>query len=229
MQAWTGRLQQRAARVTFNYDPVGSGGGREQFLAGGATSPARTARSATTSSPRRTTAARRRPVRAAELRLGHRGRVQPRGVDDLDLSPGHARGSSPARSPPGTTRRSPRTTRTPAARAPRSPRFTAATSRARPRTSPTTCKAAGTSGPPARSRSGRPQGGEAAAAPPAGDAVKRREGTIGYADECQAGHLASAKIKVGDQFVAPSAEAAATVVASSARSRAAASTTSPST
>src|SRR3954466_2383831 len=38
MQAWATKFQETNSDVTVNYDPVGSGGGREQFLAGGATS-----------------------------------------------------------------------------------------------------------------------------------------------------------------------------------------------
>jgi phosphate transport system substrate-binding protein len=41
------------------------------------------------------------------------------------------------------------------------------------------------------------------------------QGTIGYADESQAGDLGIARIKVGEKFVAPSAEGAAAVVANS--------------
>jgi phosphate transport system substrate-binding protein len=37
MQAWATAFQSTNPGVTVNYDPVGSGGGREQFLAGGAT------------------------------------------------------------------------------------------------------------------------------------------------------------------------------------------------
>ena len=44
-------------------------------------------------------------------------------------------------------------------------------------------------------------------------AVSGGKGTIGYADESQAGSLGKAKIKVGDAYVAPSAEGAAKVVA----------------
>jgi len=40
------------------------------------------------------------------------------------------------------------------------------------------------------------------------DAIKNGKGTIGYADESQARDLGQAKIKVGDQFVAPSPEGA---------------------
>lgn len=47
------------------------------------------------------------------------------------------------------------------------------------------------------------------------DAVKNGTGTIGYADASKAGSLGTAKIKVGDEFVAYSPEAAAAVVAES--------------
>src|SRR4051794_22679495 len=35
MQGWTAGFSKAQPDVTVNYDPVGSGGGREQFLAGG--------------------------------------------------------------------------------------------------------------------------------------------------------------------------------------------------
>lgn len=44
------------------------------------------------------------------------------------------------------------------------------------------------------------------------DAVTNGVGTIGYADASQVGELGTAKLKVGDEFVAYSAEAAAAVV-----------------
>jgi phosphate transport system substrate-binding protein len=37
MQAWVAGFQEQNPEVTVNYDPVGSGGGREQFLSGGVT------------------------------------------------------------------------------------------------------------------------------------------------------------------------------------------------
>ncbi len=43
-------------------------------------------------------------------------------------------------------------------------------------------------------------------------AVQNGTGTIGYADESQAGDLAVASVEVGQEYVAPSAEAAATVL-----------------
>ena len=48
-------------------------------------------------------------------------------------------------------------------------------------------------------------------------AVKAGEGTIGYADESQAGGLGITAIKVGEEYTAPSAEGAAKVVAVSPR------------
>jgi phosphate transport system substrate-binding protein len=44
------------------------------------------------------------------------------------------------------------------------------------------------------------------------EAVNAGEGTIGYADESQAGELGIAKIKVGSEYVEPSAEAAAKIL-----------------
>ena len=46
-------------------------------------------------------------------------------------------------------------------------------------------------------------------------AVKGGKGTIGYADLSQVGDLSAAKIKVGDQWVEPSAEGAANAVEAS--------------
>jgi phosphate transport system substrate-binding protein len=48
-------------------------------------------------------------------------------------------------------------------------------------------------------------------------AIQKGNGTIGYADESQAGSLGKALIKVGDAFTAPTADAAANVLAESKR------------
>jgi len=62
------------------------------------------------------------------------------------------------------------------------------------------------------------QGGEAAQGTSGVvGAVQGGQGTIGYADESQAGELGKASIKVGDEFVAPTPEAAAAVVEASPR------------
>jgi phosphate transport system substrate-binding protein len=47
------------------------------------------------------------------------------------------------------------------------------------------------------------------------DAVKNGKGTIGYADASQAGDLGIAKVKVGSEYVAPSPEGAAKTLAAS--------------
>ena len=72
--------------------------------------------------------------------------------------------------------------------------------------------------------SGRSRAARPARAPPASSAaVKAGDGTIGYADESQAGDLGVAAIKVGEEYNAPTAEGAAKVLADVARaSRAAA-------
>ncbi len=58
------------------------------------------------------------------------------------------------------------------------------------------------------------------------DAVKSGTNTIGYADASQAGDLDHVQVKVGDEFVGPTAEAAAKLVDNASKSsRAAASTT----
>ena len=44
------------------------------------------------------------------------------------------------------------------------------------------------------------------------EAVKAGKGAIGYADDSQAGELGKANIKVGDEYVAPTPEAAAKIV-----------------
>jgi phosphate transport system substrate-binding protein len=62
------------------------------------------------------------------------------------------------------------------------------------------------------------QGGEAAQGTSGViGAVKAGQGTIGYADESQAGDLGKVKVKVGDSYVAPSPEGAAKVVEASER------------
>lgn len=62
------------------------------------------------------------------------------------------------------------------------------------------------------------QGGEAAQGTSGViSAVQGGQGTIGYADESQAGALGKAAVKVGSAYVAPSPEAAATVVGNSPR------------
>ena len=126
--------------MNFSYDPVGSGGGREQFLAGGVDFAGSDS------------ALNDDELTKAKDRCGEPGVFELPdyisaiavvynldGVDKLQpLAGHHRRHLQRARSRRGTTRRSPPTTRTPSCRAPRSRPCTAATSPAPRRTSPTT-------------------------------------------------------------------------------------------
>ena len=216
MQGWRAGFESTQSDVTVNYDPVGSGGGREQFIAGGVDFAGSDA------------ALDEEELTAAEERCGAAGifelpnYISPiaviynlEGVDELNLAPatlagifagddhhlerpGHRRGQ-PGRRP---------------ARTPRSPRCTAGTTRARPPTSPSTCRRSPpTCGPTSRTASGRSTRGEAAQGTSGVvAAVSAGAGAIGYADLSQAGDLGVANIGVGEEFVAPSPEAAAAVV-----------------
>ena len=141
-EAWSTGFQGANADVTVNYDPVGSGDGRKQFIAKGVASPA-----ATRLPQRRRGRAHRGqgalrrhgPDRGPGVRLPDRRRLQPRGRrlppalgEDhrLDLRQQDHRVERP-----GDRRGEPR--RRPAGRA-RSRRCTAPTTRAPRRTSPTT-------------------------------------------------------------------------------------------
>ena len=153
--------------------------------------------------------------RGAGVRQPHRRDLQPRRRRRPQPVGHHdRRRSSKARSPSGTTPPSSPTTRTPICPTPRSPRSTAPTTRARPRTSPTTSTRPRTAaGPQGASRPGRVKGGEAAEGTSGVvAAVTGGQGTIGYADESQAGDLGKVNVKVGDEFVAPTPEAAAKVL-----------------
>ena len=112
-QAWQAAFQAANPDVTVNYDPVGSGGGREQFLAGGVT-VRRLGRRPQRRRARQVqdpccggTGAIDLPVYVSPIAIAY----NLPGVDKLQLSPTRSPRSSPARSPSGTTRRSPPTTR----------------------------------------------------------------------------------------------------------------------
>ena len=79
MQAWATKFQETNPDVTVNYDPVGSGGGREQFLAGGATSFAGSDAALTDEelAKAKTRVRRHRRDGPAGLRQPHRHRLQP--------------------------------------------------------------------------------------------------------------------------------------------------------
>ncbi len=219
MSGWQAGFQAVQPAVTVDYDPVGSGGGREQFLAGGTDFAGSDA------------ALTEEELTRAAARCGDAGVFElPNyisaiavvynldGVQDLKLSPATLAGifsgavttwNDPAiaRNNPGTSL--PDTAITPVHRGDRSgttKNFTDYLAEAAPQAWtagaveewPTSGEAAnGTSGVIA--------------------AVSGGAGTIGYADESQAGDLGVARIGVGSEYVAPSASAAAAVVANSER------------
>ena len=235
MQGWTAGFAAEQPDVTVNYDPVGSGGGREQFLAGGTDFAGSDAAlddeelAAAAGALRR-----RRRLRAARTTSPPSpSSSTSRASTSCNLSPDDARAaSSPARSPPGTTRPSPRTTRT--RRCP----TTAITPVHRADESGTTenftdylAQAAGdvwTVRARRRVAARRWRGRQRHLRR---RRRRRRPATARSATPTSARPATSASpnIRVGEEFVAPSPEAAAAVVENSEpQSRAAASTTSPS-
>jgi phosphate transport system substrate-binding protein len=218
MQGWAAGFNTAQPDVTVNYDPVGSGGGREQFIAGGIDFAGSDA------------ALKDQELADATARCGDAGLFELpdyisaiavvynlEGVDDLNLSPTTIAGifsgtittwNDPAIAADNPDATLPGTAITAVHRGDNSgttTNFTDYLAKAAPGV--WTSKAGG---------DWPLQGGEAAngtsgviAAVTAGD------GAIGYADESQAGDLGVANVKVGDAFVAPTPEAAAAVVENS--------------
>ncbi|RBY97153.1 phosphate ABC transporter substrate-binding protein PstS [Blastococcus sp. TF02-8] len=221
MQAWQAGFNGEQPDVNVSYDPVGSGGGREQFLAEGGTDFAGS-----------DSALDDEELTQATTRCGDAGVFELpnyisaiavvynlEGVDDLNLSPATVAGifngsittwNDPAIAADNPDASLPSTAITPVHRADKSgttKNFTDYLDQ--------TAGDVWTAGVVEEWPTG---GGEAANGTKGViDAVKAGAGAIGYADESQAGDLGIAKIKVGDEFVAPSAEAAAAVVANSDR------------
>jgi phosphate transport system substrate-binding protein len=220
MQGWTAGFTGVQPEVVVAYDPVGSGGGREQFLAGGTDFAGSDA------------ALDEAELAQAEERCNGSGvfelpnYISPiavvynlDGVDELNLSPETLAGIFGQQI---TTWDDPAITAdNPDAELPDLPISPVN----RSDESGTTenfvdylAEAGGTSWPHEPSGDWPVAGGEAAQ----GNsgvvaAVRAGQGTIGYADLSQAGDLGVANIGVGGEFVGPSAEAAATVVQNSPR------------
>jgi phosphate transport system substrate-binding protein len=218
MQAWTAGFTGQQPGVTVNYDPVGSGGGREQFLSGGVAFAGSDA--ALTDDE----------AKKAEARCGSAGYfelpdyVSPiavvynlPGVKDLRLSPDTAakifKGAittwnDPAIEADNPGAKLPATAITPVHRSDDSgttKNFTDWLHQTAP--SVWTDEAGGT-WPISGGEAGAQTSGMVAA-------VKAGAGAIGYADESQAAGLGVAKIKVGNAYVPPTAEGAAAVVGTS--------------
>jgi phosphate transport system substrate-binding protein len=213
-EAWIAGIQNDNPDVTISYDPIGSGGGREQFNAGG-TDYGGTDEGY--SGSELSGAKKRCEDQSGEL-IQIPVYISPIAViynlpdvSDLQLSPDTLAGifaqqitkwNDPKIAADNPDANLPDTAITPVNRSDDSGttfNFTDYLSQAAPSvwTEP-----AGDTWPV--------KGGEAAnGTSGVVDAVKNGDGTIGYADESQAGSLGIAAIKVGDEYVAPSAEGAA--------------------
>jgi phosphate transport system substrate-binding protein len=218
MNGWTAGYNRVQPGVTVNYDPIGSGGGREQFLSGGTDFAGSDA------------ALNEEELTEAEERCGTSGvfelpnYISPiaiiynlEGVDELNLSAGTVAGifnqqitnwNDPAIAADNPGAILPDQAITPVNRSDESgttENFTEYLS------------AAASEAWPHEASGDWPVAGGEAAQGTSGvvSALKAGNGTIGYADLSQAGDLGVAKIGVGDEFVAPSAEAAAAVVENS--------------
>ena len=221
-EAWTANFENENSGATISYDPVGSGGGREQFIAGGVGFAGSDAAISEEEGEMKAAVDRCQPGELIEVPAY----VSPiavvynlQGVTDLQLSPATVAGiflgkitnwNAPeiAADNPGKTL--PDQAITPVHRSDESgttQNFTDYLNKAAGDV--WTEKAAGTW--PVRS-------GEAAQGTSGViGAVQGGNGTIGYADESQAGSLGKALIKVGDSYTGPTAEAAANVLAESKR------------
>jgi phosphate transport system substrate-binding protein len=212
-EAWKANFESENSDVTISYDPVGSGGGREQFVAGGVDF-------AGTDSPFEGS-----ELTGAEKNCGNPDSlvqvpvyISPiaivynlKGVDNLQLSPDTLAGifnqditawNDPeiAKDNPGANL--PSTRITPVNRSDDSgttANFTDYLSKAAPKV---WTQGVDDTWPV--------KGGEAAnGTSGVVEAVGAGDGTIGYADQSQAGDLGIAKIQVGAKYIEPSAEGAA--------------------
>ncbi len=215
MQAWATAFQSANPDVTVNYDPVGSGGGREQFLAGGATLFAGSDAALTDEELAKAKTrcgganAMDLPVYVSPIAVAY----NLNGVDTLKLSPDNIaklfngtikKWNDPALAKDNPGVKLPATAVTPVHRSDDSgttQNFTDYLSKAAP--SVWTDEPAQTwpvkGGEGAQGTSGVVQ------------AVKQGNGAVGYADESQVGDLGKAQVGVGTGFVEVSAASAAKV------------------
>ncbi len=213
--AWQAGFQQANSGATVNYDPVGSGGGREQFLAGGvlfagSDSYMDDEELAASKETCGGTEAFEVPAYVSPIAVVY----NLEGVDDLQLSPATLAGlfngditswDDAAIKQDNPDADLPSTSVTPVHRSDDSgtqDNFTQYLS-----------AAAGevwTEDPDGvwPLKSGEGANGTSGVI----ESVKNGSGSVGFADESQAGDLSIASIKVGEEYVAPSAEGAATTV-----------------
>jgi phosphate transport system substrate-binding protein len=218
-EAWIAKFQEANSGVTISYDPVGSGAGREQFISGGSVyagsdSPYSTEENELSKAKARCTKSGGTLVQVPDYVSPIAIVYNLSGVDNLQLSPDTIAGifaqkiknwNDPAIKADNPGANLPNTKITPVNRSDKSgttKNFTDYMSKTAPKV--------WTNEPddvwPIK-------GGEAAAQT-SGEvqAVQQGDGAIGYVDESQAGQLGVAKIKVGGQWVKPSADGAAKIV-----------------
>jgi phosphate transport system substrate-binding protein len=214
MQAWQAGFQGKNSGVTVNYDPVGSGGGREQFLQGGVqfagSDAALTADELTQSQSvcGGGTGAIDLPVYISPIAVAY----NVKGVTGLQLDSDTiakifdgkiTKWNDPAIASQNSGVKLPSSAITPVHRSDDSgttQNFTDYLSKA----------STSWTYPPAQTWPVK--GGEAAEGTSGVvQAIKSGDGTIGYADDSQVGDLGVVKVKVGSAYVEPSADAAAKV------------------
>lgn len=219
-EAWIAGFQQRHERVTISYDPIGSGGGREQFLAGG------TAFAGTDAAldEQELERARQRceqviemPVYLSPIAIVYnlpgveRLRLAPRTLAAILL------GEIDRWDDPAIVRDNP-DVELPDLRI--TPVHRSDESGTTENLAEYLAAVAGDVWTYEVSGDWPVKGGEAAdGTSGVVDAVAAGEGTIGYADASQAGDLGVAEIKVGDEYVGPTPEAAAAILEASERVR----------
>jgi phosphate transport system substrate-binding protein len=223
MQAWIAGFQEQNPDVTVAYDPVGSGGGREQFVAGGVAFAGSDA------------ALEEEELTKAQERCGGSDNlvevpnyVSPialiynvEGVEGLQLSPETVarifKGDIESWDDPAIKADNPD------AELP-GERITVVHRSDESGTTENFAEYMSATAPDvwdAEVSGDWPIEGQEAAQGTSGvvDAVKNGQGTIGYADRSQAGDLGVAKVKVGEEFVEPAPEAAARILEASEESK----------
>jgi phosphate transport system substrate-binding protein len=215
-EAWVAKFEDDNSNATISYDPIGSGGGRDQFIAGGNTA------FAGSDSPFDTEEL---PKATQRCQSGGGDLVQiPNylsaiaiiynlpGVDNLQLSPDVTakifkgeitKWNDPAIKADNPSANLPDTDITPVHRSDESGTTANFTDYLHVAAPSVWTYDPDSSWPLNSGESGAQTSGLV-------QAVKAGEGTIGYADESQAGDLGVAKVKVGSTYVAPSAQGAST-------------------
>jgi phosphate transport system substrate-binding protein len=213
-EAWVAKFEDQNSGATISYDPIGSGGGRDQFIAGGNTA------FAGSDSPFDTEEL---PKATQRCQSGGGDLVQiPNylsaiaiiynlpGVDNLQLSPDVTakifkgeitKWNDPAIAAENAGANLPDTDITPVHRSDESGTTANFTDYLHEAAGNVWTFDPDSSWPLKSGESGAQTSGLV-------QAVKAGEGAIGYADESQAGDLGVAKVKVGNTYVAPSAEGA---------------------